>query len=172
MSSLLTSPTCVTQVFAPQAQAVEDAAQSLVTIPSIDDSEGIQLDVIGLIVGQQRAGLTDTVYRMYLRARIAANRSSGTNPDIYNVFRLLFGVNTSMAIVNDTVGGFFELTIYDPITAQEAKVALGFLGDAKDAGVGANLIWQQVDDADLFAFAGGTGLGFNDGEFRGSSTAE
>lgn len=60
--------------------AVQDASNAnwqLYTERWIDTATAAQLDGIGTVVGQSRAGRTDTVYRAFLRARILVNRSSG-----------------------------------------------------------------------------------------------
>ena len=66
----------IVDAIAARVQALEDAIVQCYTITSIDESEGVQLDVLGRIVGEQRAGKTDAVYRLYIRAKICANRSS------------------------------------------------------------------------------------------------
>lgn len=132
-----------------QAQEIEDAGQELLTLFSIDQSEGAQLDLIGRIVGQLRAALDDATYRLYLRARIRANRSSGTKRDIYAVFYAMFGAGVLQVIVDGYPAGF-TLTIATPLTATEAAAAIAMLIDAKGAGIRAVFQWQQSADADMF----------------------
>lgn len=129
---------------AAQFQELEEAAQSLLTLLSIDNSVGAQLDNIGRIVGQIRAGASDAVFRLYIRARIVANRSKGTGEDLYRVFRALFGA-LGFRVRN---GGnkSFALDVLTPITAAQASVGQAFLLDAKEAGARANFEWQPVGD--------------------------
>jgi hypothetical protein len=155
--------------YAAQIQELETSGQLLLTITSIDDSEGSQLDVIGGIVGQGRAGETDVVYRLYLKARIRTNRSSGTPEEIYAVLRAMMPTN-SFSIVNSGTATLVA-TIEEAIDALTAAVALDFLLDAKDAGVRAILEWQPDEDEDMFCFAGGTGLGWGLGRLAGARTA-
>lgn len=142
----------VKAVIAPQFQDLEESGQSILTITSIDDSEGVNLDVIGRIVQQLRLGTDDATYRHYLRARIRANKSSGTPNNIYSVFFALIGDNTVMKITQYNIA-FFQLVIGTPISHTLAGVALGFLRDSKMAGVGANLLWQEEPDEQMFTFA-------------------
>jgi len=137
-----------------QAQDLEDSLQTLASLPSIEDSEGVNLDVIGKIVGQPRVGVDDPTYRMYLRARVATNKSRGTVPDIYRVFNVLFGDPVEQVIEPGGLASFVE-RILTPITGAQALVAVGFLHDAKAAGVRANLEWQEDVDAEMFYTAGG-----------------
>lgn len=138
-------------VLAPQAQDLEESGQSLLAITSIDDSEGNQLDVIGRIVEQQRAGFDDPTYRKILRARIAANRSSGLPGDIYAVFLLLLAPDPVLSI-EDVGVACFVLHIDTPITPVEAELGVDFLSDSKAAGVCGILEWQEQPDSETFTF--------------------
>lgn len=151
-----------TNVIAPQAQATEEATQQLVTMTMIANSIGAQLDVIGRIVGQPRAGVDDITYRLYLRARVLANKSSGTVSDLYAVFAALYSLTGTgnMLYVPGWPVGFgtpgqasFELRILVPITDLQAMVGVGFLSDSKDAGVRGILEWKEQTDALTFTFA-------------------
>lgn len=132
------------RLMAAQFQDLEDAAQSLPTIVNIDDSVGAQLDNLGRIVGQPRAVNDDASYRLYLKARIVANRSNGTAEDLYRVFRALFGA-LGYAIRN---GGnkSFALTVLAPLTMAQQLAAISFLRDAKEAGARAILEFVTVGD--------------------------
>jgi len=60
--------------------SIQDASNAnwqLYTERWIDTAVGAQLDGIGTVLGQPRAGRTDIVYRSFLRARVLVNRSSG-----------------------------------------------------------------------------------------------
>lgn len=69
-------------------QKLEDAIWEVILIRGIEESEGVNLDVIGKIVGRPRLGLVDIDYRVALRAQIRINRSSGTPEDLIAVTRL------------------------------------------------------------------------------------
>lgn len=73
-----------------EAQTLEGVMQSLSRVRSIDDAEGVQLDLIGRIVGREREGMLDADYRLWLKAQIALSLSSGTPDEILTIFRLLF----------------------------------------------------------------------------------
>ena len=134
-------------MIARQVQDFEDAAQALLTIISIDDSIGAQLDNLGRLVGQPRVNADDATYRLYLKARIVARRSNGTPELIYKVFRALFG-SPSMVLVTSGVGvKAFRLTLNTAITAAQAVIGLSFLRDAKESGARAVLEWQTSVDS-------------------------
>src|SRR5690349_3946784 len=76
-------------ILATPFQSLENTLQDLLTKRSIDTAEGAQLDVIGKLVGQPRNGLDDDTYRRYCRARIATNRSNGTNENLITITDLI-----------------------------------------------------------------------------------
>lgn len=151
-------------MLAAQFQDLEDAAQSVLSIVSIDDSEGVQLDQIGALIGQPRLGATDATYRRYLKARVLVNRCTGTTPLIYGVFNALLG---SVGFRLETIPTkTFKLTVVGAISALQAEIAALFLRVGKDSGARGILSWQQANDSALFTFAGGSGAGFNVGVFK------
>ena len=85
------------------AQVFEDALWQLYTERRIDTAIGAQLDDIGEIVGQPRVSADDEVYRLYLRARIRVNRSSGTTEDILDIARLILN-DPDAHLQNDNTG--------------------------------------------------------------------
>lgn len=162
----------VTDVIAPQIQDLERAFQSILTILDIDNSEGAQLDTIGRIVGQPRSGLADATYRTYLRARIQANRSDGSSEELYDVFKALYGSTIGMIATTSDIGvKAFALRIKGAITAAQASAGVDFLRDAKETAARGILEWQESDDSLMFCFSGGSGLGFNQGNFAGAKQA-
>lgn len=50
---------------------------------------GVQLDNLGDIVGEPRKGRADDLYRLWVKARILANRSNGKQQELLAVLRLL-----------------------------------------------------------------------------------
>lgn len=135
------------EVLGPQAQDLEDAAQSLLTMCSIADSEGAQLDVIGRLIGQPRNGLNDTVYRICLAGRVLANKSDGTPEDLYAVFRALF----DLPLVYELGGSKeFAIKVNEAITGQEAAIGVEFLRDSKEVGARGILEWQESEDDSMF----------------------
>ncbi len=147
----------LSDIFAVQFQALEDSGQSLFTITSIDDSEGVNLDVIGRVVKQLRLGFDDATYRLLLKARVRANKSSGTPEDIYSVFMALIGPGTSMIYIPGGNAGFV-LRINTVIDSVMAQIGAGFLFDAKMGGVLYSFEWQEFPDSEMFTTATATAL--------------
>lgn len=83
---------------------LDDASEclaSFVTSFDLDYAVGVQLDALGVIIGQSRTVgfqpsggvspvLTDSTYRTLLRARILQNQWSGTINSLYAAWQLLF----------------------------------------------------------------------------------
>ncbi len=160
--------------YAEQIQALEESGQALALLASIDPvtndpasplygiGRGVQLDVIGILVGQKRLSADDATFRLYLRARIKVNNSSGVAEDLYAIFVALFaGAGRARAVPMQVATLVFQ--IFAPLLdGPTESVVISFLRDAHIAGVRLILEWQPVDDAHSFAFYGGDGLGFGD----------
>ena len=147
------------EILGAQFDDLEASGQSMFTLLDIDNSEGVNLDLIGRIVGQPRLGVDDVTYRFYLRARILANRSSGGPEDIYKVFRALYGENIGLLFRTSQVGvKAFSLRVKGPITPTQAQVGVGFLRDSKEAGARGILEWQETSNNDMFTFMVGSTL--------------
>lgn len=144
-------------LIARQAQDVEDAFQSLLTMPSIDDSEGEQLRVIGRRVGQPNLGWTDVLYRRFLKTRILINRSGGTVKQLYGILNQALGELGFLIRYGGTKQ--FSIEIGQPITSVEAAATLLFVEAAKDAGARGVVEWSEVPLGDqLFHFDVGPGF--------------
>ena len=139
-------------MLAAQFQDLEDAGQSLLTLLDIDNSVGTQLDGIGKIVGQARAGALDSAYRLYLKARVASNKSSGTAEDLYLVMRLLFGSTTARPSYKGGLVKQFELAVAPVLTRAQAIIAASFVGTAKEAAARGVFKWQESSDDLVFRF--------------------
>jgi hypothetical protein len=76
-----------------QIQDLEDILFLFFDRLNIELSEGVQLDGIGKIINQDRLGLTDELYRLFIRARIGANVSESDIERIIDVWRLITQAN-------------------------------------------------------------------------------
>lgn len=157
----------ITEVLAPQFQDLEDSAQTLLTLLDIDNSEGVQLDRIGRLVGQPRLGTVDETYKLYLHARVAANASTGTPEDLYRVFRALLGTAVTLVITTYPFKSFL-LRIGGAITATQGAVAATFLRAAKESGARAALEWEESSDGAVFHYD--IGPGYDVGRLGGAVT--
>jgi hypothetical protein len=109
---------------------------------------GVQLDMLGKIVGELRGTLTDAEFRELIRARIIANKSHGLVSEIYSAMA---------CFVTET----YRLTEYPP--ASYTVEALGvlypstlyrILDDMHPAGVGFGLVYSTYASSDTFRLSG------------------
>lgn len=163
----------IDSVLAPQFDALESSAQSLFSALDIDNSSGTELDVIGRVVGQTRLAADDPTYRLYLRARIVANQSSGTPENIYSVFAALYGIAARFIATTAQMGDkAFTLTVLTVLTRTQALVGVGFLTDSKEGGARGVLEWQENPSSALFTFdSTNAAQGFDAGVFAGAGQA-
>lgn len=131
---------------APQMQELETCVAQMLTLFSISSSTNIQLDNIGKIVGELRGGLSDANYRLRLKARIAANLSRGTPPDLLAVMVALFGASVDCKIIPMQTASVI-VRLHDVMTPTSAAYGLSFTRDAKAAGVQGIFEWQEYSDA-------------------------
>ncbi len=90
----------------------------------IDNARGAELDRIGKILGEERNGNTDTVYRIYLKLRTMLNTADGTVEDIIRFVKFFFSSETVHLIPNYPAGlrilhdGFNETMDFNSILKQ------------------------------------------------------
>lgn len=139
-------------LMASPAQDIEDALYDLLTLRAIDTAEGDQLDNLGTIVGQERGGLDDDTYRLYLRARIGANKSNGTYTDLIRIARLILDGEDVTVVLEPQYPASIVVNIGEsPIEEDPATALIGFLRDAKAGGV--RILLEYLTDTEPFKFA-------------------
>ena len=153
------------RVFGTEMQSLVGALNQLLTQRTVDTAVGVQMDQIGLIVGEPRNGLTDDAYRPYLRGRIATNRSEGTTEDIIGVLRLVINDPTyTISVVREGVATLRVLITGATTTDAFAGTLFAFLQDAISAGVRGILEWYAVTPV----FTYDVGPGFDQGHLASS----
>lgn len=125
----------IIRAFMVPLQRAEDALASMLVNRSVDTAVGAQLDLVGKIVGQARAGLDDDTYRRYIRARIRANKSNGTIEDLIIVTRLVVGDDAATIEVDNQGEAGCVIRVLDvAITNNVANVVITFLNQARSGG--------------------------------------
>lgn len=148
-------------VLAAMAESVQDLeanAFTLYTPRFLANAVGPTLDIYGGLVGQERFGMDDASYRLRIGARMALNRSSGTEPDLIAIADLLVGDDNTLLLTESYPAGV-SLQVAGVATALEADV-YAMLYAAKAGGVSFRFVTQDGPDAERFVFTGGVGLGF------------
>lgn len=151
--------TKIITVLAARYQGMEDVLWQLATLRYIDTAEGVQLDIIGKILKQERGDSADDAeYRLRLRARMRANQSSGVPEDILSVFQALLGSYEHLKLTPYYPAGLL-LRIDDlEVTDALASLYADFLFDAKLGGVAAWLQTSPAPDDETFCCPASTTL--------------
>lgn len=88
-----------TNSFLEESNELENIFQDLLDDRSVDTAVGVQLDQVGLLVGELRNRRDDEEFRNAIKLKIAVNTSSGTVEDIIRVIKLLFGEETGSTVL-------------------------------------------------------------------------
>ncbi len=127
-----------------QIQDIENALHGLYRRLNIDDQEETQLDRIGSIVGQNRFDFDDTVYRLWIKAKIAQNISDGTIERILDIWRLISGRDRVQLMENYPA----EVALWTDTELDEGIVDLVFSFLQKVTGGGIPVGYIGVFDPD------------------------
>lgn len=134
-------------------QDIEAAMIQLLLERTIDTAIGVQLDVIGKIVGQPRNGLSDDDYRRHVRARIATSNSKARVADLIVVSRLVLDDPTTAIEVDQTGAAAVVTRLAGTlVTDTVAGFLMDFLRDTAAAGVRIHLQYLQAAEANSFQF--------------------
>lgn len=114
-------------------------------------AEGVQLDVLGKIVGQERGTRTDDEYRLWILARILVNRSNGRIEELINIL-------TTLGVADIRVKEYWPAGLYIEVTGTPYGQDIGELLTQAKAG-GVQLHWVYTDQADANALQTSNTLG-------------
>lgn len=143
-------------------QLIEDTIARIILQRSVNVATGQTLTMLGHLIGQERNGITDDeLFRRYVRARIAANKSNGLFSTLYNVARLVLNDSRYKLVLRNEGTATARLSITSATIGLDDSVAqvLGtMLEVAVAAGVRVLLEWSGTPDADTFTLDVGPGL--------------
>lgn len=118
------------------AQEAEDAVYEVILARLIDNAVGEQLRVLGTIVGEPPKGRADAIYRLFILARIKANRSRSFAGDILAVLEILTTVAYSL---DEVAPANLAIDFVGPLAVDPHQLA-EMLKDAKGAGIGLRFV--------------------------------
>lgn len=137
------------------AQQAEDALWAIVAQLDTATAQGTWLDYLGNFVGEARAGANDTNYRVFILARIIANKSQGRIQDIIAVIQIITLLSVfpvarmSPASVEVILDGY---AMTEPIRTRLMQL----LRRTRAAGVRLMVIYSpDAADTNMFLFASG-----------------
>lgn len=142
--------------FLNQIQLLETATYNVSeNVLSIETAEGVQLDLLGEIIGEGRDGQTDDEYRDDLRVRVLVNKSNGTREEMIAIVRLFENMDDETGAyvsVNETQPAGFEIRVFTTVLENPAVEIDYRVQEAKAAGVGATTIVHYGGVSDNFTF--------------------
>lgn len=143
-------------------QAVDEATVAVIDARTLDGATGVQLDLIGTVVGQPRNGLSDDAdYRLRLRARIAINRSGGTAEDILSAVDLLITSSQTLEL-REEFPAALTLFVLSAAVSNPDEINLA-LQNLKSSGVSARLQYANDTAANTFTLDGTSAQGMDNG---------
>jgi hypothetical protein len=141
-------------------QGLEDAVWGLIDMTAVSTATGIWLDRLGAVVGEERGGEADALYRTIIQARIIALRSSGTVENIIAALVPILvateGAGYTLGVVQFAPAGL-ELSLGPSGAAFNSGTLIQRLGRiikaARAAGVGVSVLYPCGPDDHNFTFA-------------------
>ena len=144
-----------------QVQEVEDALWAVWSGRGVSTATGHTHHLLGRIVGENRQGESDALYRIRIRARIQANLSDGTWDDLHRVVAILLDTLWASATVSgrELYPAAFEYRV-DGLTLSPSLITIltSFLRVIRGAGIELRFGWSAGPLVDAFAFAIGSTL--------------
>lgn len=143
----------IAAVMGRQVQDLENTIFAVLNGRGLESAIGAQLDGLGALVGEARVGRTDSVYRIWIGARIRLNLSSGTPNQILELVRILIAVGAGNPILTEYPPAHFTVETVGALTNDEATQIAAIAFAAVPAGVGADFIYSNQDNSGSFLFA-------------------
>lgn len=153
-----------------QVQALEDNAYELQLQRALATASGINLDLLGAIVGQSRGGRNDSQFRLWIAGRILVNKSRGKAPQLIAIAAKLCNGPVRL---RETYPAAFVMYCERVIVGNDGVEIAKLLKIAKAAGVRMHFIWYDAPTAFRFSTSGSRALsssrGFNAGRLAAVS---
>jgi hypothetical protein len=140
-------------------QLLEETIHACIAQRNVNVAAGFQLTQLGELVGMRRSEQTtddDEVYRRFVRAKIAINKSDGQPEQIYKVARLMLGDTVHTLEIDNQGAAAYVLRIGDDLLADDiaAHLLTFFVKPATSGGVRAILEWYPTAVGDTMHWGG------------------
>jgi hypothetical protein len=148
------------EIFIGPFVSLEAAFQQLLTERSIDTAIGVQLDVIGILVGERnRNGEIDALYRRRIKARVRTNRSSGLIEEYITITNMIVADENAYIRLERQNHLTLWVRVEDVAISHEvAAILIAFLKDATPGGMRVILQYDTADPSSWFRFDSGPGF--------------
>lgn len=129
------------EAMATGVQVLEDLGFQLIVDRTLATATGAALDQWGETVGEQRGGLSDPDYRLFITARIAVNESGGSTDELIRIWQLVTSPQVSVLEVPLYPAGIWLQVIREePLSDEVARRVGDIMRDAKPSGVSLELV--------------------------------
>lgn len=135
--------------FLSELQLIDDSLADLHDGNFIEQAFGQRLDILGKVVGQQRAQMCDDDYRLWIRARILLNHCQGNAEDIYKILQVVLGEDVTLRI-DEHPEAVFTLSVLKVVEKYDMGMILRLINAAKPVGVSAQLKHATRDPVFIF----------------------
>jgi hypothetical protein len=135
-----------------RAQEIENLLWDMLLGLLIDNAAGVNLEILGRLIGQDRISEDEEIYRRAIEARVRVNISQGEPEDLYYIVRVMAPGSTFTYL--DVYPAMIIVEIDANLLFNDPGLIAIFLWAARAAGVGLRL-WYNVSGENTFAFSGG-----------------
>jgi len=141
-------------------QAAEDVAYQMLALRSVYTATGVNLELVGSLVGQERpgiAGADDEVYRLWILVRIMVNRSNGRWSELLDILERI-GITEHIDAIEMHGGHYayagpaFRTCVFG-VDATQIQSIWELVQLAGGAGCQWDFCWTTYDEADAFTLA-------------------
>jgi hypothetical protein len=133
-----------------QVQQFENDTFEVLEAFHIDTCDEARLAVLGRVVCQPNFGWSPEAYRNVIRAKIAANRSHGTENDIVNVLRLAGNVTGAVEVYHFAPATMM-VVVHEELDEDEREAVFFLLPKTRAAGVRMHLLTAPAGGGFTFA---------------------
>lgn len=143
-----------------QVQDLETVAFQVLQERLLPDASGVQLDGLGAIVGQDRQGDSDTIYKTWLAAKFLVNACEGTIEEMIAIALALLDIDsiTDLELTEYFPAGFV-IDVSDPLTYLNPHRFARFMQTARPATVEFAFEYLLSDSSEIFTCSDWDGVG-------------
>lgn len=152
----------ILEILLAPAQRLENGMIAVRDQRNVDTAVGVQLEVLGRIVGESPSGLSDDIYRRHIRARIATNNSTGTREELIKIARLILNDDIARVVLRQQQPATIQVTVADAAAAADVlNVLVAFLTEAAPNGVRVIVTASDAPPETTLTFNGTAAQGFS-----------
>ena len=135
-----------------QVQELEEAIWLVIYGRMVEYAEGVQLDMLGRLVGEDRNSLSDDLYRVRIRVRIRINQSFGTSKDVIEMLRI--ADSAAFHLREFSIAAFSVWYDEPPSSAAVGHELAGLVAQTRAAGVSGRVTFPVDRETGRGAFFG------------------